>query len=120
MRTCKKCHETKTLEDFPTYVNTTGQTGRRHTCKTCRTAYNYERKMVTTYGISKAEYDALYEKAEGKCMTCRSDEELVIDHCHTTGKVRGLLCHSCNVSLGHAKDNRGILYNMIEYLEESL
>lgn len=48
----------------------------------------------------------------------RSDR-LCIDHCHTTGKIRGLLCGACNVGLGHFKDNVQSLENAIEYLKEN-
>lgn len=40
-----------------------------------------------------------------------------IDHNHTTEKVRGLLCSSCNLALGHAKEDKEVLKSMIEYLE---
>lgn len=117
MRVCKKCKVGKELDEFPVYTNPTGQTGRRHTCKTCRQAYNYERKMMTDYGITKAEYDIMYEECAGACMTCGAKVDLVIDHCHTSGAVRGLLCHPCNVALGLARDNTQTLRNMINYLE---
>ena len=119
MRVCKTCKVTQPLDCFPVYTNSTGQSGRRHKCKTCRNAYNYERKMVTFYGITKEKYDAMYAECAGTCMTCGADDELVIDHCHTTGKVRGLLCHSCNVALGHAKDSATILRNMLTYIEDT-
>ena len=48
----------------------------------------------------------------------RSTSKAVIDHCHNTGKVRGILCHNCNVSLGLIKDNTQILLNMISYLKD--
>ena len=43
--------------------------------------------------------------------------KLVVDHCHATGKVRGLLCHNCNRALGLLKDKISVLKNAIQYLE---
>ena|SRR5690625_358126 len=48
------------------------------------------------YGLSCGEYDALYERADGGCEICRVVTKLVIDHCHESGMVRGLLCFRCN------------------------
>lgn len=54
------------------------------------------------------------EKSRGQIMTCVS-----VDHCHKTGKVRGLLCSGCNKGLGMMKDNIDILKNAIKWLGES-
>lgn len=51
------------------------------------------------YGISEAEYQAMLTKQKHKCAICRKRAKLHIDHCHSTGKVRGLLCLRCNGSL---------------------
>ena len=45
--------------------------------------------------------------------------QLVVDHCHKTGKIRGLICDSCNVGLGRFKDNIDNLKNAIKYLEKN-
>ena len=55
-----------------------------------------------------------------KCLICGNEQDgkdLAIDHCHTTNKVRGLLCNSCNLGLGCFKDNLDILASAIKYLE---
>lgn len=57
-----------------------------------------------------------------KCKICEThesefDKRLAVDHCHKTGKVRGLLCSSCNTSLGKFKDDPEILRRAINYLE---
>lgn len=53
-------------------------------------------------------------------LDCRNNKTkhfgLYIDHCHSTGNVRGLLCHNCNLTIGHAKDNIEILKSAIQYL----
>ena len=59
----------------------------------------------------------MWKDQEGICLICKKDEATVVDHCHITDTVRGLLCHSCNLLLGQAKDNIEILRNAIEYLD---
>ncbi|UVD39733.1 endonuclease VII [Streptomyces phage RosePharie] len=75
------------------------------------------KKKMKAYGLTEEQLDAVLEP--GKCYTCDSTEDLVIDHDHATGVVRGLLCNSCNVALGHVKDSIETLQRMIEYLEIS-
>lgn len=75
------------------------------------------------YGVTKDFLLDLYSKQDGKCAVCgqvpTTTRGLHIDHCHATGKVRGLLCHGCNVALGNFKDSRELLQKAIEYLQHS-
>lgn len=81
-----------------------------------------ERKAAKAlkYGITKEEFLKLYEKQEGKCAICNevptTERGLHIDHCHTTKRVRGLLCHGCNTGIGAMKENISVLNNAISYL----
>ena len=70
------------------------------------------------FGISPAEYDALLAKQNGVCAICRrrSKRRLCVDHCHLTGRIRGLLCHSCNLALGYLKDDQASLVAALAYL----
>lgn len=68
------------------------------------------------YELTLKEYDALLEKQGGLCCACNSKEELQIDHCHETGRVRGLLCGSCNGALGLARDNWQRLDGLAKYI----
>lgn len=80
------------------------------------------------YHISLEDYKDLFIAQDGKCCICKTDGTvrasahhtmpLVIDHDHTTGKVRGLLCHTCNSALGQFKDSVDILNTAIEYLNK--
>jgi hypothetical protein len=62
----------------------------------------------------------LYAEQQGKCKICglepKTARGLHVDHCHSTSKVRGLLCHGCNVSIGSMKEDPEILSKAIEYL----
>ncbi len=73
------------------------------------------------YGITFAQYSEMLLKQNGVCAICfeknQIHERLFVDHCHATGKVRGLLCHDCNSAIGFSKDNTARLRAMIAYLE---
>lgn len=80
------------------------------------------KRLKKVYNLSVEEYDSLIEQQGNKCKVCEvSFEEnwINIDHCHSTGKIRGLLCVCCNLALGGAKDDINILNKLINYLEES-
>lgn len=83
--------------------------------------YGLKRK----YGITHDEYLLLLESQGGRCAMCQTDEPrgqyntFHIDHCHETGKIRGLLCHACNTGLGLIGDNVENLERAIEYLKNS-
>ncbi|MCS7317205.1 MAG: endonuclease VII domain-containing protein [Candidatus Dojkabacteria bacterium] len=71
------------------------------------------------YNISLTTYEEIKEFQENKCAICHQETtKLVVDHDHNSGALRGLLCHSCNVMLGHARDNVEILSSAIEYLNK--
>lgn len=65
-----------------------------------------DRQYRKMYGFSVSEYDGLFIAQDGKCKMCGSDKSgsktkvFVVDHCHATGKIRGLLCVKCNVAVG--------------------
>jgi hypothetical protein len=77
--------------------------------------------LLQKFGITKAAYDALLLAQNGVCAICdkecKSGRRLAVDHCHSTGKVRGLLCIKCNNALGKVDDSPRILRRMIDYLE---
>lgn len=73
------------------------------------------------YGITLAQYNEMLEAQDYKCAICGNEDEvegrrLAIDHCHTTGKIRGLLCGKCNRGLGLFYDNTTALAKAIKYL----
>jgi hypothetical protein len=81
--------------------------------------------MLKVYGITEQDYERMLEEQGNTCAVCnappkpfttKSEPRLHIDHCHTTGKVRGLLCGHCNSALGQARDDPAILQGLIEYL----
>jgi hypothetical protein len=84
---------------------------------------NRARHLKNTYGISVNDYNDMFVNQNGCCKICNKHQKninntLCVDHCHETGKVRGLLCHNCNTMLGKAFDSKEILLTAIKYLEE--
>ena len=85
---------------------------------------NKERRRATDlkrkYGIDLNEYNRLLESQDYGCSICKCkfDDNLTphVDHCHNTGRVRGLACRDCNLLLGYAKDDPSILYRAVDYL----
>lgn len=74
--------------------------------------------FLSKYGLTHKEYDGMFKSQGGKCKICgnKFDYRLHVDHCHTTGKVRGLLCRGCNTGLGQFQDDPRILREAINYL----
>lgn len=80
----------------------------------------YTKRIYQRYGLTKEEYDHLLHIQGGLCAIClqESKTKLHVDHCHNTGKVRGLLCGNCNRALGLFKDNVLYLENAKNYLKK--
>lgn len=118
MKYCKKCQTEKTYEEFT--KNSNSPDGYYSMCRECKTNSQY----LSTYGITIEQYENMFELQEGCCAICdihlskTGKKKLYIDHCHSSGKVRGLLCQHCNFVLGQAKDTVSILESAILYLKE--
>lgn len=130
---CPKCAETKDVSLF--YKSSVHKDGCSSYCKVCQnlrsTSYARENKhkIPTTgyslkrrYGITSDDYAKILASQSYRCAicgttTCHTGRNFSVDHCHTTGKVRGLLCAHCNVGLGNFKDDPTLLTNAIKYLE---
>lgn len=79
-------------------------------------------RLKSTYGITLDQYEAMLKEQEHSCAICgvhqgKLAKELAVDHCHTKGHVRKLLCHYCNTTLGLVKEDVEVLQNMINYLK---
>lgn len=69
------------------------------------------------YGIKEERYKAMLEARGPLCPTCNEESIPYVDHCHKTGMIRGLICNSCNLILGRARDNPDVLRALASYLE---
>lgn len=84
-------------------------------------------ELKQKYNLSFDEYINLYNKQNGVCAICKSHMKLLseefgnktanVDHCHQTGRIRGLLCNSCNCGIGFLQDNSTLLRLAAEYLD---
>lgn len=134
VRTCTKCLEEKSSDDFRETKHADGKTRQ---CKVCTNEAselhqraNWERRQHTTrvrnlknfYGITVEQYEELLEKQNHRCVICsrHADEfkiRLSIDHNHGTGEIRGLLCTYCNHRvIGRHKDG-DLLRRMADYVD---
>lgn len=123
MKECTLCEELKELDEF--YVRAKGVSAQ---CKTCLRGTgllryytvgrdNYLRRR---YGITLDEYEALLEGQGNCCAVCGRTQDInySVDHSHTTGEVRGLLCTACNRGIGMLQDDPELLRKAANYLEK--
>jgi hypothetical protein len=75
--------------------------------------------LRSRFGITLEEYRALEAAQGGTCAVCRQPAVLAVDHCHQTGRVRGLLCMPCNTSIGHFQDDASLIRAAAEYVERT-
>lgn len=135
MRTCTRCNTT--LPESRFYKKKRTKDGLTRECDTCLIAASrkgrQERRdrvgeaewkrikkqhcLKANYGISLETYEALAEEQYYCCAICqKKTDNLCVDHCHETGRVRGLLCHKCNVGLGHFSDDPLVIERALKYL----
>ena len=139
-KVCIKCEISKPLSDF--YKRT--DTGKyRNDCRSCNDNYSlklyqtnpkqisnrrkasWKHNIKRNYGMTPEDYYEMLKKQEGKCKICSIHIDDIdkhvfnIDHCHTTGKVRGLLCPQCNSGIGMFRDRLDLLRKAIRYLDDS-
>lgn len=140
MKTCSRCKETKPLDKFG--PDKRGIQGRHSWCRKCVNAYRQtpgqvarvqarlatprgkhlqrDTKLRLNYGSSVSEWETLFLLQGGRCPGCdrvlARDRTTHMDHDHASNAVRGLLCESCNLALGHAKDNPETLEGLARYL----
>ena len=126
MKVCKSCSKSLPLESFGPYPKS--RDGLTYSCKPCLAEYSRRfrgenrascrrSELKYKYGITPEQYDEMW-KAQGEgCAICGSDRKPRIDHCHQTGRVRGILCDTCNRGLGMLGDNLETLRNVVQYLE---
>lgn len=95
-----------------------------------KTFNKIEWRRERLYGMVPGQFDVMWAAQSGRCKLCQKDmvsptsgrgqgpDVVVIDHCHSTGNVRGLLCNSCNKGIGLLNDDVELLKKAIKYLED--
>lgn len=104
MKACKIC--ARLLPENSFHINRGSNRSTR--CGDC--------KRLSRYGLNFQEHSWILDK--NLCQICFVNLATDIDHDHSTGRVRGVLCNSCNVGLARFKDNENIMSSAIEYLRE--
>lgn len=116
-KVCRICGTEKPLDEF--YLRNAETGNRRTECKDCL----IELHRYRDYGVCNVKYHEILAQQRGQCAICRSTlnssryTKLAVDHCHRTGKVRGLLCTNCNTAIGLMKDSPVRLVAASEYLK---
>jgi hypothetical protein len=126
---CSACGTLKPLAEFAPSMAKSGN----GCCRVCRRAMNktaptqaqLRKYNLKKYGITPEDYDSLLAVQGGACACCKAQRNLdgrrlYVDHCHSTGRVRGLLCYSCNTGIGSLGDDTKGLQRALCYLENPL
>ena len=128
MKTCPKCGVTKPTDEF--VRNRSAKDGVGAYCRPCHNAMGRANKLrrwgghrfyhlKARYGLDKATFERLDSTQGGLCAICRRNPAAHVDHDHTTGRVRGLLCFRCNGGLGQFNDDPMTLAMAIAYLDRA-
>ncbi|MFD5836918.1 endonuclease VII domain-containing protein [Streptomyces collinus] len=112
---CRTCGEIKPHSEW--HRNATASDGLSTRCKACRAVQGRQGHLRRQYGITEAERDGLIASQAGVCCICLSAVPEHVDHCHKTGRVRGVLCFSCNAALGQFKDRPDAIRRAAAYVE---
>lgn len=135
MKKCTKCGVEKPLSEY--YKDKSHKDGLAYKCKPCANMaiatwkrnnpeqhkiHQKRRDLKSKYNISMEKFNELLLVQNNKCKICntefKTEKGTHIDHCHTTGNIRGLLCANCNVLLGMSKDSIDILKSAQIYLKK--
>lgn len=133
MKQCSKCNETRDYFEF--YKDSKTKDGYSYSCKNCRKNYAAQYAKTNKYkekvrrnkwkqagiDVTFEQYEQMFKEQDGCCAICKTNvnqfnKGMCVDHNHTTGKVRGLLCTDCNRGIGSLKDNKELLQKAIDYL----
>ncbi|KMS70823.1 endonuclease VII [Streptomyces viridochromogenes] len=112
---CRTCGEVKSHSEW--HRNGTAPDGLSTRCKACRAVRGRQDHLWRKYGITEAERDELVASQGGVCCICLAALPEHVDHCHETGRVRGVLCFSCNAALGQFKDRPDVIRRAAAYVE---
>lgn len=143
----KQCYHCKIVKDVEAFaICRAAKDGRQSWCRTCimarqkadpaykeKHAAAHQRRwlsgqgrnthLLKTFGITLEQYNEVLAEQGGVCAICKRQQNcmrmknLAVDHNHKTGKVRGLLCGSCNCGIGHLSDNPEVAMAAAEYLK---
>jgi hypothetical protein len=127
-KVCKECRNTKarnSRDDRTRWLDRELYKKKKQQNPSKLAEYYRDQSLRQKYGITLEEYWKMCDLQNNQCVICYENpfysahhKDLVVDHNHKTGEVRGLICQGCNSALGHAKDSVSVLNNMVTYLNE--
>lgn len=112
---CRVCGQIKPHDAW--HRNSSASDGLSTRCKACRAVQGRQGHLKRRYGITESERDGLISSQGGVCCICLTAPAVHVDHCHKTGRVRGVLCFSCNAALGQFKDRPEAIRRAAAYVE---
>ncbi|CAM5568578.1 recombination endonuclease VII [Streptomyces spiroverticillatus] len=112
---CRTCEQIKPHSEW--CRNRTAPDGLDSRCKSCKASKGRASYFKRAYGITEAQRDEMIASQYGVCTICLKAPAVHVDHCHETGRVRGVLCFNCNAALGQLGDDPDTLHRAIAYLE---
>jgi len=138
---CCVCNIRKPFSEFYNYKNKSD--GKNYRCKSCDNSARLKHKLknpehthrktrnrnlLSRFGITIEEYEEMFKQQGSKCAICGTKENQLtghnagysfsVDHCHDTGKVRGILCSNCNRGIGLLGDKASSVYKAFKYLDK--
>jgi hypothetical protein len=112
---CRGCGEVKPHSDW--HRKKSAPDGLASCCKACKAAVGPAGHLRRKYGLTEAERDAMIASQRGLCAICLDALPVHVDHCHKTGRVRGVLCFNCNSAIGKLGDDPDAVRRAAAYLE---
>jgi hypothetical protein len=114
---CRTCGETKPHSEWQR--NRSASDGLATLCRSCKAVKGRAGHLKRHYGLTEAERDELVASQMGLCVICLKAPAVHVDHCHKTGRVRGVLCFNCNSAIGKLGDDPDAVRRAAAYLEGS-
>ncbi|WP_171118656.1 MULTISPECIES: endonuclease VII domain-containing protein [Streptomyces] len=112
---CRTCGEIKPHSEWTR--NRSASDGLATLCKACKAVKGRAGHLKRHYGLTEAERDELVASQKGLCVICLKAPPVHVDHCHKTGRVRGVLCFNCNSAIGKLGDDPDAVRRAAAYLE---
>jgi hypothetical protein len=127
-RQCKLCQEWKMKSEFQTGKAPDNRIVISSYCLPCASKVGMSNRikkygslraywLMRRYNLTLDEFEKMRQQFNGNCAICRSCDAVVVDHCHESGRVRGILCQKCNLALGAIGDTEAHVKNLLSYLQ---
>jgi hypothetical protein len=127
-KVCTDCGVEYPPDKFPVHKHPQGYKGfiSLPRCVGCHKTWKNKAHLARKYGLSIDNYEKLLEEQSYKCAICGStgsgqdSDRFVVDHCHNSGRVRGLLCWPCNIGIGMFKERPDLIERVVRYMMDNI